>query len=174
LGTLPQSVDKIATNNYAPKWRPIDQLVEHEIVKQVADKLSIQRLNVKSGDGVTIELEPKELGALKIEISIHKNLVSADILTQHASVRDILDKNQSLLRDAMTQMGFNVDKFSVNVGDFNQLQQHFSRRESFNKQSGTDFAFNNREGNSAESLFDRAGSGSKYWGHVESRVSVYV
>jgi flagellar hook-length control protein FliK len=172
--SLQQTTDSVKTNAYTPEWRPEAQVAEHEIVKQVADKLSVQRLNTKGSQGVTIELEPKELGALKIEISVHKNFVSADILTQHASVRDILDKNQGILRDAMANMGFTVDHFSVNVGDFSHLPQHSSGHAQFNEESGTKFALLKESDNSAESALAVAGSGSSYWGNRESAISVYV
>jgi flagellar hook-length control protein FliK len=133
----------LKTNAYTPEWRSERQIAEHEIVKQVAEKLSLHRLSAKGNEAVTIELEPKDLGALKIELSVHKNFVSADILTQHASVRDIMDKNQSLLRDALAGMGFIVDHFSVNVGDFSHLPKHFSGHEQSNNEFGTKFAFNN-------------------------------
>jgi len=174
VSSLKQNSDGVKTNAHLPEWRPEAQIAEHEIVKQVADKLSMQRFNFKGSEGVTIELEPKELGMLKIELSMHKNFVSADILTQHSSVRDILDKNQTILRDAMANMGFVVDHFSVNVGDFSHLPKPFSGHEQFNDASGTKFALDNSMEDSAESVLAMAGNGSRYWGHVESGISVYV
>ncbi len=173
LGLEPKS-DSIKTNTYTPEWRPAAQVSEHEVVKQVADKLSVNRLNSKGSDRITLELEPKDLGALKIEISVHKNFVSADILTQHASVKDILDKNQAILRDALAGAGFSVDHFSVNVGDFSQHPQHFSEQEQFNNTYGTKFATLEEVANSAESDLATVGAGSKYWGNAESGISVYV
>ncbi len=95
------------------------QIVEQEIIDQVAQKLSLHHLQMKGKDGITLQLEPMELGALKIDIVVNKGSVSADILTQHASVKEILEKNQNILQEALSGLGMNIDQFSVNVGDFN-------------------------------------------------------
>lgn len=87
-------------------------------MNQVTQKLMLHRFDISGSEDVTLELTPKELGALKIEISVHKGIVSADILTQTVAVKEILEKNQALLHDALTQSGFNIDHFSVNIGDF--------------------------------------------------------
>ena len=171
---LQQKIDGVKTSAYTPEWRPNDQIMEHNIVQQVANKLSMHRLNSKGNDGITIELEPKDLGALKIEISVHKNFVFVDILTPHSAVRDILDKNQVLLRDAMANMGFTVDQFSVNVGDFSHLPKPFSGQEQFNDAYGTKFALRKESPNSDALGFAIAGKESRYWGYTESGVSIYV
>ena len=173
ISTQPQP-DGVKTEARIPEWRPQSQIVEHEVVKQVADKLAMHRFESNGVEGVTIELEPKELGALKIELSIHKNFVSADIITEHASVRDILDKNQVLLRDALTGLGFTVDQFSVNVGDFSQLPHHSSGQEQFDDNNGTQFALDNNREVYADSELAWVGGGSRHWGNVESGISVYV
>jgi flagellar hook-length control protein FliK len=149
------------------------QIAEHAIIKQVAEKLFLHRFNSNGNEGITLELEPKELGALKIAISVHKGLVSADILTPHSAVRDMLDKNQSLLRDAMAGMGLTVDHFSVTVGDFSQLPHHFSGQGPFNNEFGTKFAFTEGSEQSADSAFAMAES-EFLWGYKESGISVYV
>jgi flagellar hook-length control protein FliK len=108
----------IPTTPTAPMQMPM-QIVEQEIIDQVAQKLSLHQFQMKGKDGVTLQLEPKELGALKIDIVVNKGSVSADILTQHASVKEILEKNQNILQEALAGLGMNIDQFSVNVGDFN-------------------------------------------------------
>lgn len=96
-----------------------DQITEQKIIQQVAQTLSLKRLDIrKGGEGVILKLEPKEFGALKIEVRTNQEMVSAEITTQHPHVREILEKNQSLLEDALSRLGLRVDQFSVNVGDF--------------------------------------------------------
>jgi len=168
-----QKLDAVEPKSYTPEWRPNSQIEEYAVIKQVAEKLSLHRFDSKGSEGITLELEPKGLGSLKIEISVHKNMVSADILTQHATVRDILDKNQTLLRDAMAGMGFVVDHFSVNVGDFSHFQNNFTNKEQFNHDSGTKYASSIATG-SEDSEFVTAGRDASYWGYKESEISVYV
>jgi len=113
-------------------------IIEHEVMEQVAQKLSLQRVNLNGKEGVTLELSPKELGALKIEIAIHKGSVTAEIFTQYPIVKEILEKNLSALHDGLMQSGFNVDQFSVNVGDFRNPSDSQSNREPFHFSSVSD------------------------------------
>ncbi|MEK7747477.1 MAG: flagellar hook-length control protein FliK [Nitrospirota bacterium] len=127
-----QKSDRVATRFLSPQWRPESQIVEHELMEQIVQKVAINKMVSKGSDRIRLELEPKELGALTIDIAIHKNVVSADILTQSAAVKEILDKNQTILRDALANAGFVVDQFSVNVGDFGQSSRHFPYRDQSN------------------------------------------
>jgi flagellar hook-length control protein FliK len=137
LGLAARNEGVTLTNTGVQSSLPI---LEHEIIEQVAQKLSVQKLNLNGKESVTLELEPKELGALKIEISVHKGSITAEILTQHPIVKEILEKNLYLLHDGLKQSGFNIDQFSVNVGDFrnqsdskwNQETFHFSDRQASN------------------------------------------
>ena len=143
-------------------------ILEHEIIEQVAQKLSLQKLNLNGKEGVTLELEPKGLGALKIEIAIHKGSVSADILTQYPIVKEILEKNLSLLHDGLMQSGLNIDQFSVNVGDF--------RNGSDREGNGEGFHFSDIQASDyyAEPALAVAGVTGRVGFFGDGRMSLYV
>ena len=143
-------------------------IVESEIVEQVTQKLSLLRLQPNGQDGITLELEPKELGALQIEIRVRDGAVSADILTQHQVVKEILEKNQSLLFDALAHMGLELDQFSVNVGDFHRSTSDESQQNAFD--------FTNRHHDSASAGPVLAMVGESIRGRFigENGVSIYI
>lgn len=143
-------------------------VLEHAIIEQVAQKLSLQKLNLNGKEGVTLELEPKELGRMKIEIAINKGSVTADIVTQHIIVKEILERNLSLLHDGMRQSGFNIDQFSVNVGDF--------RNQSNEQWNGERFHFSDSEASNylTEPLFAAASGLSRRPIFGEGGVSLYI
>ena len=158
----------------SPEWRPDAQIVEHELIQQVVQKLSLNRMATRGTEGIRLELEPKELGALTIDITVHKNVVSADILTQSASVKEVLDKNQTILRDALSNAGFVIDQFSVNVGDFGQSSRHFLGRERFNGY-GTDFALHSAgQDNGSDGDFEMGVDLFSSRKNADSQISVYV
>jgi hypothetical protein len=134
----------------------------HEVIEQIAQKLSVQRLNLNGKEGVTLELSPKELGALKIEIVVHKGSVTADIFTQYPIVKEILEKILSLLHDGLMQSGFNIDQFSVNVGDFGNQSDTQSDQERFHFSNGAD-----------DSPL-RVGEGARGLARIENGMSLYI
>ncbi len=88
---------------------------ERQILVQISEKLI--QVHSKKLDSITLQLEPETLGALQIKISIRPDGVWADILTPHASVREMLERNQGLLRETLAEQGLQIGRFSVNVGD---------------------------------------------------------
>ena len=139
-------------------------VLAHEIIEQVAQKLSVQRLNLNGKEGVTLELSPKELGALKIEIVVHKGSVTADIFTQYPIVKEILEKNLSLLHDGLMQGGLHVDQFSVNVGDFRNQSDMQSNQERFHFSDRGDYA--------ADPVL--VGAGTRGLARIENGMSLYI
>jgi flagellar hook-length control protein FliK len=145
-------------------------IVEQSVLDQVAKTVSIHRFDVSGVDSVTIELTPKELGTIKIEISVDKGTVSADILTQTVAVKEVLEKNQSFLQDALIHSGFQIDHFSVNVGDFSDHSQSFSYQDEY----GTDFAIGEESGRLLRPALVMAGEILNDRYRSEGGISFYV
>ncbi|MFQ5779660.1 MAG: flagellar hook-length control protein FliK [Nitrospiria bacterium] len=87
---------------------------EKLLLRQVAEKIHLWRPH--EGDTIRFQLEPKALGMLQVDISIHENGIVADIVTKHHFVKTLLEQNQELLRETLAGHGLRVDQFSVNVG----------------------------------------------------------
>jgi hypothetical protein len=70
-------------------------------------------------------------------------------------------------------MGFTIDHFSVNVGDFGNSNR-FLGREQFNNTFGTDPAYKDRSGSSRDDLGFEAENGFLLDGNEDRWISVYV
>jgi flagellar hook-length control protein FliK len=69
-----------------------------------------------SGDQVIkIQLQPESLGRLEVKISMTDNQISTSIVTESASVRDLIQSHQHWLSSALTEQGFKMSDFSVSV-----------------------------------------------------------
>lgn len=83
-------------------------------LQQIARSMNQSRL--AAGQPIRIQVEPETLGALRIQVSVHEGGVKAEILVQNAFVRDLLEKNQDLLRETLAGYGMQIREFSVNIG----------------------------------------------------------
>ncbi|MFQ5455220.1 MAG: flagellar hook-length control protein FliK [Nitrospirota bacterium] len=69
----------------------------------------------KDSNSVTISLKPEHLGKLQIEISEKDNLIKATIVTENLIIKEIIESNQSSLKNALAQNGLSINYFSVLV-----------------------------------------------------------
>ena len=70
-------------------------------------------VNLKGG-AVTIRLNPHELGSVRIEMEIKNGNITAQLQTEHASVRDLLNHQLGKLRESLQGRGLHVERLEVN------------------------------------------------------------
>ena len=61
-----------------------------------------------------IQLDPPELGSLKVRLQVGQDQVSVSFTSPHASVRDAVEQSLPRLREMMEEQGLNMGESSVN------------------------------------------------------------
>ncbi len=94
---------------------------KEEILKQVVDKASV----VIDGDKseMLMELKPDSLGKLSLKIVTERGMVMAKFVAENQQVKEIIESNMQILKDALSKQGVSVQGLSVSVGN----EQHGAR-----------------------------------------------
>lgn len=85
------------------------------VLSQLTEQIRV--LEPGKVEQLRLSLHPESLGALHVELSLQKGAVLAHITTGDHLVKELLEGNQALLRQSLAEQGFEVDGFSVDVGD---------------------------------------------------------
>ena len=72
-----------------------------------------------SGQQMQLHLNPPELGALQVDVSMHNGLLTARIEAQTPTAQQILTDNISQLKDSLTQQGVSFDQIDVHLSGSN-------------------------------------------------------
>lgn len=67
----------------------------------------------QQGGSVTLRLSPPEMGIVRIQMQLSEGVVRAQLVTQHAAARDLLNQQLGELRQALQSQGLVVDRLSV-------------------------------------------------------------
>jgi flagellar hook-length control protein FliK len=126
-----------------------------ELISHLVDRFSTNpRLQTSK---VSLNLNPAELGALKIDIMVKGDSIKAHIIAGSQQIQDTIEKNMPKLRSVLEQQGFKIEDFQVtlestNPDASNSFQQQFSsRRDSMPQTISTgiedsfDFSLNSAE-----------------------------
>ncbi len=111
---------------------PGASMVAEEVINNLIDRFSINpRLQTSK---ISLNLNPAELGALKIDILVKGDSIKAHIAVNSQQIQDTIEKNMPRLRAILEQQGFNIEDFQVSLesttSDSNHFfQQQFSSRE---------------------------------------------
>ncbi len=100
---------------------------ESKIVDHVIEHVSIRSHN--GANSITIKMHPEELGRLKMDLTVDKDVVKAHIQTQSIQVQEVLEKYISRLRDGFDQQGLKLDEIQVSIDsdrstDHGLFQEH--------------------------------------------------
>lgn len=96
------------------------ELSQNEILSQINSKLT----NFKD-EGVTkvnIVLQPESLGKINLELVNSKEGLTAQITTNNAQVKEMLDKTIDTLKDNLSNQGLNVNNVTVKVEETQKQQ----------------------------------------------------
>ena len=108
---------------------PGTQVPAEELINHLVERFSINpRLQTSK---ISLNLNPAELGALKIDIMVKGDSIKAHIAAGSQQIQDTIEKNMPKLRTILEQQGFTVEDFKVTLestdsssNDF--FQQQFS------------------------------------------------
>ncbi len=99
--------------------RGIVQDSVHLQPRQIVDQV-VQQVTLLARPGeqeMRVRLQPESLGDVLIRIQRSKGILSAEIMTQHLAVKELLEGQMENLRQRFQEMNLNVEEFHVFVGD---------------------------------------------------------
>ncbi len=131
-----ESVKKAVTMPSAERTNIFNQVVE-------SAKVVLQ----EGKSEMTLQLKPEHLGRLSVEIVTERGIMMARFEAESQQVKEIIESNLSLLKDALESQGLNVQGFSVSVGQQNAQRQAFqqSSRAKTNKISSEEITRQNNQ-----------------------------
>lgn len=97
------------------------------VVKQVADKLHMLAA-ARPRNGVTIHLNPDDLGSITVVIKSIGRMVDTQITASDSRVSEALDQNRSRLVEAMDSKGYQLQSVSVSQQSGHSTQQDSSSK----------------------------------------------
>jgi hypothetical protein len=112
------------TNSSGQAAQP--RTLPQQIMQRFGELLS-QRLLQQVSQGtwrVELDLEPGDLGSIRIELEMRKGEIEASIKASQASTRDLLQESLPRLRDALERNGMDVASILVSQQDRRQSGGH--------------------------------------------------
>ncbi len=88
-------------------------LSENQIVDQVLERISVDRIGEQSR--IVVKMNPEELGEVKLALTMEKDQLRAQLLTQNHQVQEILEKHLPKLHEALNQQGVKLEDIQVGV-----------------------------------------------------------
>jgi len=137
-----------------------------QIVQRFGELLS-QRLLQQVSQGnwrVELDLEPGDLGSIRIELELRKGEIEASIKATQASTRDLLQESLPRLKEALERNGMDVASLSVSQQD---------RRQS-GGQSPSGRQSSGGQGSAAEQVPETAAGAGKANARDDGRLDVWV
>ncbi|OGH56809.1 MAG: hypothetical protein A3G34_14985 [Candidatus Lindowbacteria bacterium RIFCSPLOWO2_12_FULL_62_27] len=81
-----------------------------------SDMVAKAKLFVDQGRSeMTLQLKPEQLGSLNIKIVVEDGKMQAQFVTDRPEVRDMIERNEGLLKDKMAEVGIEISSLSVEV-----------------------------------------------------------
>jgi Flagellar hook-length control protein FliK len=100
---------------------PDPALYHTQSTSSVSRVLDSMQWMVEAGQQKTrIQLSPPELGHIDIQLVIDQGHLRASLGTESMHVKEMIQSNLGQLKQELSQMGFVVDEFNVNVGADNR------------------------------------------------------
>lgn len=90
----------------------------YDIIKEI--KSFIEQGNKSS---MTLNIEPENLGSVKISLDMTQNMIQARINVDNESVKQFVQTNLESLKQSLNQSGVNLGNIQVNVSSSDQKQQ---------------------------------------------------
>lgn len=124
--------DTISRGNIKIEGSVLQKPNFNNILEQFIEKAQV--IVDEKGSEMSLQLKPNNLGNLSMKIAVEKGIVIANIVAENQIVKEVLESNFNVLRDALNEKGFAISELNVSVGqDSNfQNQQNFMN---FNKKN---------------------------------------
>jgi flagellar hook-length control protein FliK len=86
----------------------------NDVLKQVVEKAKV----ILNGDKseMIMDLKPDNLGKLSLKVVTERGMVMARFIAENQQVKEVLETNMQLLKDALEKQGMQIQEFSVSVG----------------------------------------------------------
>ena len=110
-----QALNKVSGSQSPQTAQQAQEPQEIDIINQIRAKFAVN--SAKGMQKITIGLTPESLGKLVIEIAKGENGLSANILTDNAQAKELLDKNLDGLKNALQSQGVSVNNVNVKVAE---------------------------------------------------------
>jgi len=123
-----------------------------EIIKQFIDKASVSITEDKTE--MVLNLKPDHLGKISLKVATENGIVTAQMVAENQQVKEIIETNLNVLKDALEKQGITVQQFSVSVGQ-DSWKRAFDKDESKKSQNSN----NKKQGDRVSMV-----SGSGYLG----------
>jgi flagellar hook-length control protein FliK len=121
-------------------WTPHQTAFDHGVIDQISKKMSA--VTHLSGEEISIQLEPENLGKIRVGLGLKDGVMTAKIGVENEDVRKIVEANIANLRDTLLGQGIKLEGLEVSVD-----QRHSSL---FNPDGSNSEAFFHRQGRGGE------------------------
>ena len=91
-----------------------DRALVSNVVHQIVRAAKVHTF--ADGAGMTLRLNPPQLGTIYMNVKIEQGIMTAAIQTSTESAKQVLESGINALRQALADSGVNVDSLSVSVG----------------------------------------------------------
>lgn len=131
-------------------WAPHQTAFDQNLLHQISKKMNaLAHLN---GEEISIQLEPENLGKIRVGVGMKDGVMTARIGVETESVRQVVEANLATLRDSLENQGIKIQGMEVTVD-----QRHSS--------------LFNPNGNNSESFFHQRGQGGSENGFKNQELS---
>ena len=142
LHSLQQAIPADTVEPGAIRLTSGEYLSESRILDQVLERIPVERAGDQSR--IVIRMHPEELGEVKLALTMEKDQLRAQLLTQNHQVQEILEKHLPRLHEALGHQGVRLEDIQVSVDSnhqtgrefFDHRQQSESFRGHFNAPTG--------------------------------------
>ncbi|MCH7727139.1 MAG: flagellar hook-length control protein FliK [Planctomycetes bacterium] len=132
LGRLPRNL--IPRSQRTDSDQPQPQIDHVRFVRRVAKAFEV----AQQRDGqVRLRLHPPELGAIRLELRVRGNVLSAHVEAETATARGLLIDNLPALRERLAEQGIQIEQFEVDLRQRQAADQRNATGEQDQSQSGT-------------------------------------
>ena len=121
-----------ATAATAASLSPGAPIAAEEVITTLIERFSINpRLQTSK---ISLNLNPAELGALKIDILVKGDSIKAHIAVNSRQIQETIEKNMPKLRAILEQQGFNIEDFQVSMESTTSDSNHFFQQQFSSRQ----------------------------------------
>ena len=106
---------KVASTTRQLPAEPVRENISEQVMQQVKDRLG--QHDVKQGSQqITLTLSPDSLGELKMNLNLHGQKLSVEIVTENKVVRDSIVQHADALKDSLGRQNITMESFDVTTG----------------------------------------------------------
>lgn len=113
MDNISKAFDDIVVKNESLRNVDAPHVME-QIIQKVKVDFSAEFTEMK------INLKPENLGDVALKIAIQNGVITALMTAENQKVKEIIESNFNLLKDALNEQGIEVSQLEVNVGNQNE------------------------------------------------------